>query len=35
MLSAIFIGDPCDQLSVDDGLSWIGHPSPELTLTST
>ena len=35
MLSALFIGnDLCDQLSVDDCLSWIGRPSPELTLTS-
>ena len=35
MLSAFFIGnDLCDQLSVDDGLSWIVRPSPELTFTS-
>ena len=30
----IFIGnDLCDQLSVDDGLIWKGHLSPELTFT--
>ena len=35
LLSAFCIGnDLCDQLSVVDGLSWIYHPTPELTFIS-